>query len=428
MMKIKAAPFKFCPFSLKQKKLLTWWMDGSPVADKDAVIADGAIRAGKTLPMSLSYIFWATASFNGQNFGMSGKTIGALRRNVIILLKLLLKARGYRVKDHRADNLLVISRNGVTNNFYLFGGKDERSQDLIQGITLAGMYFDEVALMPESFVNQATARCSVDGSKLWFNCNPQGPYHWFKLEWIDKVAEKNALHLHFTMDDNLSLSERIKERYRRMYSGVFFSRFVLGLWVLAEGLIYDMFDEAVHCVDILPERFNRLLMGVDYGTGNPTVFLLLGQLGNAVYVIDEYYWDSSKTCRQKTDAEYSADMREFIKGRYPQAILIDPSAASFKLQLKRDGVAGVREANNDVVDGIRTVATFLGSGRLYIYRRNCPNLIKEFSSYAWDPKAQKHGEDKPLKQSDHAQDALRYCLHTIFGRRGSGTMNKPVNW
>lgn len=427
-MKLKVAPFRFRPFSLKQKKLLTWWMEGSPAADKDAIIADGAIRAGKTLPMSLSYVFWAMASFNGQNFGMSGKTIGALRRNVIILLKVLLKARGYRVKDHRADNLLVISRNGVTNQFYLFGGKDERSQDLIQGITLAGMYFDEVALMPESFVNQATARCSVDGSKLWFNCNPQGPYHWFKLEWIDKTAEKNALHLHFTMDDNLSLSERIKERYRRMYSGVFFNRFVLGLWVLAEGLIYDMFDEAVHCVDILPERFNRLLMGVDYGTGNPTVFLLLGQLGNAVYVIDEYYWDSSKTGRQKTDAEYSADMRKFISGRYPQAILIDPSAASFKLQLKRDGVAGVREANNDVVDGIRTVATFLGSGRLYIYRRNCPNLLKEFSSYGWDPKAQKRGEDKPLKQSDHAQDALRYCLHTIFGRRGNGAMNKPANW
>ncbi len=223
--------FKFKPFSKKQKQVLTWWCATSPVKDYDGIIADGAIRSGKTVCMSLSYVMWAMETFNGQNFAMCGKTIGSFRRNVLFWLKLMLKARGYGVVDHRADNLIVITRGKTTNNFYIFGGRDESSQDLIQGITLAGVFFDEVALMPESFVNQATGRCSVDGSKFWFNCNPSGPYHWFKVNWIDRAvgyigkeraAElrakgepvKNILYVHFVMDDNLSLSEEIKERYR----------------------------------------------------------------------------------------------------------------------------------------------------------------------------------------------------------------------
>lgn len=181
--------FHFQPFSRKQRKVLNWWTETSPVKDYDGIIADGAIRSGKTVSMSLSFVLWAMSTFNGQNFAMCGKTIGSFRRNVLFWLKLMLKSRGYRVTDHRADNLVIVSRGSVENNFYIFGGKDERSQDLIQGITLAGVFFDEVALMPESFVNQATGRCSVDSSKYWFNCNPDGPYHWFKLNWIRKVKE-----------------------------------------------------------------------------------------------------------------------------------------------------------------------------------------------------------------------------------------------
>ena len=178
--------FHFSPFSKKQKQVLTWWCKESPVHDKDGIIADGAIRSGKTVSMSLSFVMWAMSSFAGQNFAMCGKTIGSFRRNVLFWLKLMLRSRGYSITDHRADNLVVVRKNGIENYFYIFGGKDERSQDLIQGITLAGVFFDEVALMPESFVNQATGRCSVKGSKFWFNCNPDGPYHWFKVNWIDK--------------------------------------------------------------------------------------------------------------------------------------------------------------------------------------------------------------------------------------------------
>ena len=183
----KLQVFKFKPFSQKQKQVLTWWMPNSPVKDYDGIIADGAIRSGKTVCMSLSFVLWAMEKFSGQNFAMCGKTIGSFRRNVLFWLKLMLKSRGYQATDHRADNLVEISRKGTTNYFYIFGGKDERSQDLIQGITLAGVFCDEVALMPESFVNQATGRCSVEGSKYWFNCNPDGPYHWFKVNWIDKA-------------------------------------------------------------------------------------------------------------------------------------------------------------------------------------------------------------------------------------------------
>ena len=244
--KAKKQGFEFKPFSVKQKKVLTWWCESSPVKNKEGIIADGAIRSGKTLCMSLSYVLWAMSTFNQQNFGMAGKTIGSFRRNVLFWLKLMLKSRGYTVVDHRSDNLIVASKRNVQNFFYIFGGKDERSQDLIQGITLAGMFFDEVALMPESFVNQATGRCSATGSKYWFNCNPDGPRHWFKVNWIDKCDQKNILYLHFTMDDNLSLSEAIKKRYRSMYVGVFFKRYILGLWCVAEGLVYQMFDEEKH--------------------------------------------------------------------------------------------------------------------------------------------------------------------------------------
>jgi len=276
MKKVKSI-FKFQPFSKKQRQVLNWWTLNSPVKDKNGIIADGSIRSGKTTAMSLSYVFWAMENFNEQNFGMCGKTIGSFRRNVVTQLKIMLKARGYKVIDHRADNLLVITRKGRTNYFYIFGGKDERSQDLIQGITLAGCFFDEVALMPESFVNQATARCSVDGSKFWFNCNPEGPFHWFKTNWIDKKDDKNIIYLHFTMDDNLSLSEGIKQRYRSQWSGVFYDRYIKGLWKVAEGIIYDMFDTSKHvidhCNDIINLRKTKYV-SCDYGTQNALVFLL----------------------------------------------------------------------------------------------------------------------------------------------------------
>lgn len=418
-MKRKPAPFRFKPFSVKQKKVLTWWMTGSPHADKDAIICDGSVRAGKTVVMSLSFVMWAMETFNEENLGMAGKTIGALRRNVITPLKRMLKSRGYKVKDHRADNLLVISRNGKSNYFYLFGGKDESSQDLIQGITLAGMFFDEVALMPQSFVNQATARCSVEGSKLWFNCNPAGPYHWFKLEWLDKLEEKNALHLHFTMEDNLSLDEKTKKRYYRMYSGVFFQRFVLGLWVLAEGLIYDMFSKDEHVVQTEPRPYEKYYVSCDYGTKNPTTFGLWGFFNGVWYKVKEYHYDGRKRGKQKTDQEYYEDLVSFIEDieQYRlKGVIVDPSAASFIALLKKNHIKVIK-AKNDVLDGIRNVATALNK-RMILYNDCCKETFREYSSYVWDEKAAERGEDKPVKQNDHQLDADRYFVNTVlFGNK-----------
>lgn len=419
--------FKFQPFSEKQRKILNWWCDTSPVKDYDGIIADGAIRSGKTVSMSLSFVLWAMSSFNGQNFAMCGKTIGSFRRNVLFWLKLMLKSRGYQIMDHRADNLVVITKGKTENYFYVFGGKDERSQDLIQGITLAGVFFDEVALMPESFVNQATGRCSVDGSKYWFNCNPDGPYHWFKTNWIDRRKEKKLLYLHFTMDDNLSLSEKIKARYRSMYTGVFYKRYILGLWCMAEGIIYDMFDPERHVKPIL-NFFGKLIdhnryVSCDYGTQNATVFLLWNKgIDGIWYCTREYYYSGREKGKQKTDAEYADDLIDWLEGTKIRAVIVDPSAASFIAELRKRGFQVIK-AKNEVEDGIRMVGTMLNLEKIKI-AESCKNTIKEFASYVWDEKATERGEDKPVKDHDHAMDALRYFVYTVLGNQKAIIKNK----
>lgn len=409
--KLKPALFKFKAFSKKQKKILTWWHPKSPVKEKDGIICDGSVRAGKTVVMSLSYVMWAMDAFDDENFGMAGKTIGSFRRNVVRPLKRMLKSRGYNVKDHRADNFLTISFRGKTNYFYIFGGKDESSQDLIQGITLAGMFFDEVALMPESFVSQAEARCSIDGSKYWYNCNPASPYHWFKEDYIDNLEEKNLIRLHFTMEDNPSLSERVINRYKRMFTGVFYKRFILGLWVLAEGVIYDMFNQDDHVVKTEERRYTKYYVSIDYGTQNPTTFGLWGLHKDTWYKVKEYH-HSGRNGRQKTDAEYSKDLKQFVKGLKVVSIIVDPSAASFKAQLKKDGFR-VMDAKNDVLNGIRNMATALSDGMI-LYNDVCKETIREFSSYVWDEKAANRGEDKPVKENDHHLDGDRYFINTII--------------
>ncbi|MDA2549701.1 MULTISPECIES: PBSX family phage terminase large subunit [Bacillus cereus group] len=410
-MKLKPAPFKFRPFSKKQLQVLTWWRKDSPVKDHDGIICDGSIRAGKTVSMALSYVMWGTETFNGENLGMAGKTIGSLRRNVITPLKKMLKSRKYKVKDHLSENMLTISKDGHTNHFYIFGGKDESSQELIQGITLAGMFFDEVALMPQSFVNQATGRCSIEGSKYWFNCNPAGPYHWFKLEWIDNKEDKNLLHIHFTMDDNLSLSEKVKQRYYRMYSGVFFQRFILGLWVLAEGIVYDMFNKEKHVVKTVEREYEKYYVSCDYGTQNPMTYGLWGLCKGIWYKTKEYHYDGRKNSRQKTDDEYLDDLKEFVGDISIRGIIVDPSAASFIALLKKNRFK-VLKAKNEVIDGIRNVARLLNEEKIK-YNDCCKETFREYASYTWDEKATARGEDKPNKENDHQMDGDRYFVNTV---------------
>lgn len=411
--KAKKQGFEFKPFSRKQKQVLTWWCPSSPVKDKDGIIADGAIRSGKTLCMSLSYVLWAMESFNQQNFGMAGKTIGSFRRNVLFWLKLMLKSRGYQVVDHRSDNLIVVSKGDTQNFFYIFGGKDERSQDLIQGITLAGMFFDEVALMPESFVNQATGRCSVTGSKFWFNCNPDNPRHWFKVNWIDKCEEKHIIYLHFTMDDNLSLSEKIKERYRSMYVGVFFKRYILGLWCVAEGLVYSMFGEEKHVTDEHMSGALEYVVSIDYGTVNPFSAGLWAFDGKNSQREAELYYNSREVGKRVDDEAYYKMLKELIGDRKVSCIIIDPSAASFIEVIKKYGEYTVKKADNDVLDGIRVVTTMLNKGLLKIYK-DCTSCINEFGLYCWD---EEKNNDTVIKENDHAMDDTRYYVYTFLRRR-----------
>lgn len=422
---------KFAPFSNKQKKILTWWIPpeydkkgnlikGSKHAAKDTIIADGAVRSGKTLIMSLSYVLWATTTFNNQNFGMAGKSIGSFKRNVWFLLKVMLKARGFRIRklSDIGDNAFIISKGDTENYFYLFGGKDERSQDLVQGFTAAGFFFDEVTLMPQSFVNQAVARCSVEGAKLWFNCNPDGPFHWFKLEWVDNLKAKNALRIQFQLDDNPSLSTKVKDRYKRMFSGIFYQRFILGLWVMAEGVIYSMFQQHMVINKIPPTvRILKKWIGVDYGQSNATVFLLCG-LGsdNKLYIMDEYYHEGRSEYIQKSPSKYAKDFRKWLKdcndkyGQQLEYIVIDPSAKGFILQLHEEGIRQIRQADNEVLKGIELISSIMDNDMFRILK-HCKNTINELSAYRWDPKAQMHGKDQPIKQFDHAMDALRYVVN-----------------
>lgn len=419
------ALFKFKPFSARQLQILRWWVPGSPFHDYDGIIADGAIRSGKTVAMGPSFVEWAMHTFNEEQFGMCGKSIGSLRRNVINPLKRILPGRGYKVVDRRGDNCLVISKGNVTNYFFLFGGKDESSQDLIQGITLAGILLDEVVLMPESFVNQATGRCSVEGAKLWFNCNPDNRQHWFKLNWINKYKKKRLLYLHFTMDDNLSLSEEVKAKYRNRYVGMFFRRYILGEWVSADGLIYDMWsdgntfsDDDFAKVDGGWQKYKekcRRYVSCDYGTTNPTVFLDAYDDGKTIWIDNEYYFDSKKAQRQKTDSEYADDFEEFVGYDHSVEVILDPSAESFRVELKNRGYR-VRAAKNDVLDGIRVMSTFIRKKYLRVRRTACPNFLREIASYIWDEKAAMRGDEKPIKLMDHAMDACRYLLRTVIPR------------
>lgn len=411
---MKTIQFKFTPFSDKQLDVLAWWTPYSPYKDCDAIICDGSVRAGKTLIMSLSYIKWSMQTFNGEQFGVAGKTIGSLRRNVITPLKRMLKGQGYRVKDHRTDNLIEIQKGKTVNYYYVFGGKDEGSQDLVQGITVAGFFFDEVALMSQSFVNQATARASVEGSKFWFNCNPAGPYHWFKTEWLDKLAHHKALHIHFMMGDNPSLSDEIKERYERMYSGVFYERYILGRWVLSEGIIYDNFDKNTMVIHEIPTGLTKYYVSCDYGTLNPTVFLLWGFSNGVWYCLNEYYYSGRMESHQKTDEQYADDLGRFLDGLRP-TIIIDPSAASFIALLRRRGYKVIK-ANNDVLDGIRETQVAMNTGKIK-FTEQLTNLFKELSSYIWDEKAEQRGEDKPVKEHDHAMDAMRYFVYKIIRQK-----------
>ena len=401
-------------FSKKQRTVLTWWIPGNENFEREAIVCDGAVRSGKTLAMGLSFFLWAMSCFDGKKFGICGKTIASLRRNVLSEILPRLTALGAQWKEKRSENLVTVKFHGRDNQFYVFGGRDESSASLIQGITFAGVLLDEVALMPRSFVEQACARCSVAGSRLWFNCNPAGPSHWFYRTWILEAEKRNCLRLTFTMEDNPSLTEAIRERYRRLYSGVFYRRFILGEWAQAEGRVYDFFSAEM--VGKAPDGCEKWYVSCDYGTVNPTSMGLWGRYRGIWYRVKEFYFDSRKEMRQMTDEEYAGALAELVGGREIAAVIVDPSAASFIEVLRRKGWR-VQKAENDVLSGIRLTSDLLKNGKIVICE-GCADCLREMDEYVWDLSS--GSRDKVRKEHDHAMDDMRYFAATVLGEKNGG--------
>ena len=394
-------------FSKRQLMAMTWW-NRPRTQDCDAVICHGAVRSGKTLSMVTGFFLWSMASFDGQVFALCGKTVGSLRRNIICHLNSWL-AGVVRITDSRSENKLTVTDcRGRTNTYYLFGGQDESSAAVIQGITLAGVLLDEVVLMPRSFVEQACARCSVAGSKMWFSCNPSSPSHWFYREWVSKPKKKNALRLHFTMEDNPALDPKIRQRYETLYTGVFYRRFVLGQWCGAEGLVYE-FDPARNITREQPAG-GRYYISVDYGTQNPFSAGLWCVSGGRAYRLREYYHSGRDTGVQHTDEEYYRELVRLAGGLPVEQVIVDPSAASFIATIRRYGQFPVRKARNEVLPGIRLVAQLLKSGTLQVLP-GCKDAIREFGLYAWE-----EDRDVPRKENDHAMDDIRYFAMAVMRR------------
>lgn len=402
-----------------KQKLVLKWAHLTKFKNRKAIICDGSVRSGKTVSMILGFVHWAMRFFDGKNFGICGKTISSTERNIILpLLNMPDITDYYSLQYIRGENKRIIIRSGShTNTFFIFGGKDESSYTLVQGITLSGVLFDEVALMPKSFVDQAVARTlSEPEARYWFNCNPESAEHWFYKEWICNTRQKKALHLHFTMQDNPILSPEQIADAERLYTGVFYNRYIKGLWCVAEGLIYPMFDKAVH-VTHHPELQpgGDYYISCDYGTLNPTSAGLwyLQPDGHAIR-LREYYYDGRKTKPPRTDEEHYVALEQLAGdvADKVRAVIVDPSAASFIECIRRHGLFRVWQADNSVLNGIRDTSSLLQMQYLHICD-NCTDIIREFSLYRWDESAT---EDRPIKENDHAMDDMRYFVRTAMTR------------
>ncbi|MER7726401.1 PBSX family phage terminase large subunit [Streptomyces sp. NPDC096323] len=371
----------------------------------------GSVRSGKTIASLLAFVIAvATAGPSGLII-ICGRSLQTIERNVFepLMDRALFGPLAGHIHHTRGATTAVI----LGRTVHLVGAADTRAEGRLRGLTAQLAYVDEATLVPEGFWTQLLARLSVPGARLFATTNPDSPRHWLKVGYIDRAAELNLRHWHFRLADNPSLSPDYVASLTAEYVGLWRKRMIDGAWCVAEGAIYDMWDEARHVVTTLPEM-RRHWVGVDYGTTNPFAALLLGQgTDDRLYIASEWRHDGRTTRRQMTDAQYSAAVRAWIAklGVSPEWTFVDPSAASFSLQLWQDGHPGLAKAANDVADGIRSVSSLLAADRLRIHA-SCEGLLSELPGYSWDPKATARGEDKPLKIDDHSADALRYVVHS----------------
>lgn len=388
---------------------------------------EGAVRSGKTVSSSIAWIIYVSNSPENY-FIMSGKTISTLYRNVIGgdfgMLAMLGLQGDYKI-DRQGNRILYIRGiDGRMKYCYCFGANDESSYAVLRGLTAGGWYADEINMHPQSFIEEAFRRTIVsqDRKNFW-TLNPDNPHHWIYTEYIDyyeKIKLKGYFLWHFKLEDNLAIPEERKEELKNQFKGIFYKRYILGERVLAEGVIYDMFgDKNLYNDHQRPYQLDRISVrsiSADYGTTNPSHFLSIYDDGDIIWVDNEYRWSSKSEeamrsgIGQKTDGQQADDMETFMADEDCEVIL-DPAAASFAAELRNRGKF-ITPADNDVINGIRTVSNLLGTGKIRIHEERCPELIKEMYGYYWDEKAALKGEEKPIKQNDHGCDALRYYCYT----------------
>lgn len=392
-------------------------------------IFEGAVRSSKTISSLIAWLEFIRTGPDGPLL-MFGRTERTLIRNLLDPLVEMIGPKRCRVISG-AGIAYILGR-----KVYLVGAHDERSQEKIRGLSLAGGYGDELSTIPSSFWTMFLTRLSIDGARAFGSSNPDGPEHWLKKEYLDRAKlhltgdgellrydDPERLDLHrfsFQLADNPSLPAAYVQSLHLEHKGLWRRRLVLGEWCMAEGVVYDMFDPARHVISgPLPPMVRITGVGVDVGTINPTAALMLGvQAADSaagtparLVLMREYRFDSKKAYAQKTDAELSRDLRAWLGNDRPQWVCVDPSAASFKLQLFRDGISNVIDADNSVLDGIRLMASLLATNQLVIHE-SCVGLLAELGSYSWDSKAAERGEDRPMKVNDHSNDASRYVIKT----------------
>ena len=371
-------------------------------------VFEGPVRAGKSF---VSLVRWIDFCLNGPPGAMIvvGRTDKTIKRNIIVPLQELAgKIVQYSIGK---GELRVGSR-----LIYVVGANDDRAEAKIRGSEFAGALIDEATLIPESFFKMLLSRLSIPGAKLFCSTNPDSPYHWLKPDFIDRAKELDMKVFSFDIHDNPSLTPEYIENISKEYKGLWYKRYIEGKWVMAEGAVFDFFDERVHVIEHPPGVPDGYIVGIDYGTTNPCAFVLIGYSGSTypnMWLEKEYYYDSRKELRQKSDYEYVDDLCAFLDGYNPKAIYIDPAAASLKQEMLRAGIGRIVDAKNDVLPGIRYLGQLLSAGT-YKICANCHNSIKEYANYLWDSKASLKGKDVPIKASDHAIDAQRYALFTHF--------------
>lgn len=412
--------------SPKQAKILAF-----PYSKYDALICDGAVRSGKTSIMMWAFVRWAMENFSGQRFGVCGRTVDSCTKNIIVpFTAMSLAKERYIIRWRRGDKVMEVRRGAVTNYFEVFGGKDEASYTLIQGRTLAGVLLDEVVLMPRSFVEQALARCSVDGAKLWFSCNPGSPHHWFYQEWIKRYRERNTLYLHFEMTDNPGLSEKTLARYKNMYAGIFYDRYVRGLWVAAEGVVYKDFandtekyliGDPLDWAEENDTKFSVISIGVDFGgTKSATKFQATGITKDyRVVALEEEYIKNEEIDPDALNNRF-ATFAKMVTVKYGYSQTRADSAETVLIrgldhtaQKMHLGTQVKNAMKLQITDRIRLVVLLMKQGRFKV-SRNCPHLIDALQTAIYDPdKFEDERLDDGTSDID-SLDAFEYSIEPYY--------------